>query len=389
MRNFEVCCICSSVAFVPANPELDPSQSTPMRHQDRVLAALHHKPVDRVPIWMWFHPSLAVQLASSLEIPPDRLADALGDDIRQTWVGNNHAMEGIVHEREGDSHTDFWGIEWVKEGFFNQIRRSPLAQADELQLRQYAFPYARTGDLLSNMDAVVANRRDYFVGCDISPCLLELLFRVRGMEDALFDLAAAPETANMLLGKAADFAVHLAHEACSRFTLDWLWTGDDVGGQESMMLSPNRWRESLRPHLARIFAVGKEHNLPVAYHSCGAIRPIIPDLIDIGLDVLNPIQCNCPGMDPVGLKRDFGRDLAFMGGVDTQDLLPRGSADEVFRQTRRLIEEMTVDGGGYILAASHSVPPETPLKNVFAMYAAAGETREAIMDRAAAIRAGE
>jgi uroporphyrinogen decarboxylase len=91
----------------------------------------------------------------------------------------------------------------------------------------------------------------------------------------------------------------------------------------------------------------------------------------------------------VGLKRDFGKDLAFMGGVDTQELLPRGSADEVFRQTRRLIEEMTVDGGGYILAASHSVPPETPLENVFAMYAAAGESREAIMDRAAAIRAGE
>jgi uroporphyrinogen decarboxylase len=216
-----------------------------------------------------------------------------------------------------------------------------------------------------------------------------LLFRVRGMEDALFDLAAAPDTANMLLGKAADFSVHLAREACTRFTLDWLWTGDDVGGQESMMLSPNRWRESLRPHLARIFAVGKEHHLPVAYHSCGAIRPIIPDLIDIGLDVLNPIQCNCPGMDPAGLKRDFGKDLAFMGGVDTQELLPRGSADEVFRQTRRLIEEMTVDGGGYILAASHSVPPETPLENVFAMYAAAGESREAIMDRAAAIRAGE
>jgi uroporphyrinogen decarboxylase len=360
-----------------------------MRHQDRVLAALHRKPVDRVPIWMWFHPSLAAQLASYLEIPPHRLADALGDDIRQTWVGNNHAMEGILHEREGDSHTDFWGIEWVREGSFNQIRRSPLAHAQDAVVRRYVFPYDRTEDLLSNMDPVIAGRNDCFIGCDISPCLLELLFRIRGMEDALFDLAAAPETANMLLGRAAAFAVHLAHEACDRFVLDWLWTGDDVGGQETMILNPKRWRESIRPHLAGIFAVGKQHNLPVAYHSCGAIRPIIPDLIEIGLDVLNPIQCNCPGMEPSSLKKEFGRNLAFMGGVDTQELLPRGTTDEVFRETRTLIEEMTTDGGGYILAASHSVPPETPLENIFAMYAAAGESREAIMDRAAAIRAGQ
>ena len=108
----------------------------------------------------------------------------------------------------------------------------------------------------------------------------------------------------------------------------------------------------------------------------------------MGLDCLNPIQSNCPGMDPLDLKREFGSSLAFMGGVDTQDLLPRGTADEVYRATRRLVEGMTSDGGGYILAASHSVPPETPLENIFAMYAAAGETREAIMDRAALLRRG-
>lgn len=206
------------------------------------------------------------------------------------------------------------------------------------------------------------------------------------MEDALLDLAAAPETAALLLGKAADFAIHLAREACDRFALDWLWTGDDVGGQQAMIVSPHRWRDAIRPHLAGIFAVGKQHNLPVAYHSCGAIRPIIPDLIEIGLDVLNPIQCSCPGMEPLSLKKEFGRHLTFMGGVDTQELLPRGKAGEVFSETRRLVEGMTSDGGGYILAASHSVPPETPLENIFAMYAAAGESHDAIMDRAAAIR---
>ena len=107
----------------------------------------------------------------------------------------------------------------------------------------------------------------------------------------------------------------------------------------------------------------------------------------MGLNVLNPIQCNCPGMDPLDLKREFGNKLTFMGGVDTQHLLPKGSAEEVFRATRRLVEGMTADGGGYILAASHAVPPETPLENIFAMYAAAGVSRQAILDRAADIRA--
>jgi uroporphyrinogen decarboxylase len=91
-------------------------------------------------------------------------------------------------------------------------------------------------------------------------------------------------------------------------------------------------------------------------------------------------------MDPLELKRDFGEDLAFMGGVDTQELLPNGSADEVFRATRRLVQGMTNDGGGYIVAASHAIPPETPLENIFAMYAAAGVSREEIEDRAADLR---
>jgi len=107
----------------------------------------------------------------------------------------------------------------------------------------------------------------------------------------------------------------------------------------------------------------------------------------MGLDVLNPVQSNCPGMDPLELKREFGAELSFMGGVDTQHLLPYSTADEVYRSTKRLVEGMTAGGGGYILAASHAVPSETPLDNIFALYEAAGVTREEIFDRAAKARA--
>ena len=125
----------------------------------------------------------------------------------------------------------------------------------------------------------------------------------------------------------------------------------------------------------------------MAYHCCGALRPIIGDLVEIGLDVLNPVQCNCPGMDALELKREFGSRIAFMGGVDTQYLLPNGTPAEVRRATRQLLDGMTADGGGYILAASHTISPETPDENIFAMYEVAGITRQEIHDRAASIRA--
>ena len=357
-----------------------------MTPKARVLANLQRRPADRAPIFMWLHPETALQLALLLEIPPARVAEALGDDIRQTWVNNNYAMEGIVHEHNGERHVDAWGIGWVKEGAFNQIEHFPLQSATPAEIATYRFPEEHLPELLTPMTALAAQAGDYFLGCDVSPCVFEMYWRLRGMEAAMMDMVAEPEAAEQLLARCADFAVLLAEAACQRFALDWLWTGDDVAGQQEMMLSPALWRELVKPHLRRVVAVGKAHGLPVAYHSCGALYPIIPDLIEIGIDVLNPVQCNCPGMDPPALKREFGARLAFMGGVDTQDLLPHGSADEVYRATVRLLEAMLADGGGYILAASHTIPPETPEANIFAMYAAAGVSREEIFDRAADIR---
>lgn len=358
-----------------------------MDPKSRVHAALNRQSTDRVPIWMWYHPRTAACLSAALEVPPSRLAEVMGDDVRQAWVNNNHAMEGIVHEQEGNTHTDVWGICWVRYGPFNQIQHSPLQDADENEVLQYEYPYHYVDDLLANMGPVVAASDTFFVGCDISPCLLEMVCRIRGMERALLDLAAEPRLARTMLERAAAFSLHLAKAVCERFPLDWLWTGDDIGGQQGMIVSPRSWRDMIRPLLADIVAVGKSEGLWVAFHSCGSIRPIIPDLIDIGIDVLNPIQCNCPGMDPLELKAEFGGELTFFGGIDTQYLLPYATADEVYRATTRLLEGMMRDGGGYILGASHAIPPETPLENIFAMYAAAGVGREEISDRAAVVRA--
>jgi uroporphyrinogen decarboxylase len=351
-----------------------------MTSRERVHAALGGEPSDRIPVFMWFHPETTIRLGAHLGIPPESVARAMGNDVRQTWIGNNAAMEGVVHERDGETHTDAWGITWVKEGPFNQILRSPLEKADEEVCRAYTMPRHAIPSLLDNMSALLRSVADEFVGCDVSPCLFELLCRLRGMDHAAEDLVADPETSDLLLGRAAELAVELSEQACSQFPLDWLWTGDDVAGQESMIMSPAVWRKRIKPHLARIVEVGTKRGLPVAYHCCGAVRPIIPDLIEIGVTVLNPVQTTSRGMDPSELKREFGEHLAFMGGVDTVDLLPHGSAKEVFTTTRELIRTLGADGG-YILSASHTVPPETPLQNIFAMYRAAGITEEEIRAR--------
>lgn len=357
-----------------------------MTSKERVHAALKRQPVDRVPIFMWFHPETTNRLARLLEIPPPFVAETMGNDIRQTWINNNYAMEGIVHDREGEGHVDFWGIRWKKVGFFNQIAEFPLETASREQILSYHFPSAHLDELLNQMSPLLEHSASSFIGCDVSPCIFEMYFRLRGMSNALTDMATDEALASKMFKRCADFSIELAERACKQFPLDWLWTGDDVAGQDALMMSPAMWRAQIKPQLQRVFNVGKSAGLWLAHHCCGSLRPIIPDLIEMGLDVLNPIQCNCPGMDPLELKREFGRDLSFMGGLDTVDLLPYGTVDEVRRSTTRLLQGMTAEGGGYILAASHTIPPETPDENIFALFGEAGVGKQEIFDRAAQIR---
>lgn len=357
-----------------------------MTPKERVYAALRKEPVDRIPVFMWFHPETAEKLAGLLDIPVNRIPEAMGDDIHQRWINNNYAMEGITHEEDGQGHTDYWGIQWIKEGAFNQIKEYPLKNASREQLLEYRFPYDHVGDLLQLMNPIMEGSDKYFIGCDVSPCVFEMYWRLRGLENAMIDVIEDPELVGLMFEKCADFSIKLAEAACENFELDWIWSGDDAASQMSTLMSPPLWRDLIKPHLKRVQDAGKSKGLYTAFHSCGAIHPIIEDLIEIGVDVLNPIQCNCPDMDPLELKKEFGKDIAFMGGVDTQHLLPNGSADEVRKATAKLIEGMTSDGGGYILAASHTVPPETPDENIFAMYHEAGITKEEIFDKASQIR---
>lgn len=355
-----------------------------MNSKQRVYATIQRKPADRIPIFMWFHPDTKKLISEYLDVPETYIDDVMFNDVRQVWVGNNYAMEG-VSLKDGEEYLDYWGVKWRKEGAFNQIIKHPLLSSSEDEIRNYEFPYSQIPALADNLLVTENQASEFFVGCDISPCLFEMYNRLRGMENALTDMVLYPEMFSGFMEKCAAYSLALAEEASSRFSLDWLWTGDDVGGQNTMMMNPQSWRKSIRPQLEKIFRFGMNQNLLVAYHSCGSIRDIIPDLIEIGLDILNPIQCNCTGMSPIELKKEYGDSLTFMGGIDTQHLLPNGTAQEVQQGVSRLVDVMSNDGG-FILAASHTLPPETPLENIFAMYAAVGVSHEMISDKASDIR---
>ena len=163
-----------------------------MNGKQRVHAALRREPVDRVPVFMWFHPQTAQRLARLLEIPPSYLAEAMGDDIRQTWVNNNYAMEGIGHEQDGESHVDFWGVKWTKRLGFNQITGFPLDRASREEVLNYRFPTERVPELLRLMFPVLQFQQSYFIGCDVSPCAFEMYWRLRGMENSILDMATDP-----------------------------------------------------------------------------------------------------------------------------------------------------------------------------------------------------
>ena len=148
------------------------------------------------------------------------------------------------------------------------------------------------------------------------------------------------------------------------------WVADDEGVLDGLMISPLMFRQFIKPSLTRFIAQAREYGQRAMYHTCGAVRQFIPDFIEMGVDILNPIQLSAKGMEPIELKRDFGDTLCFHGALDIQTVLSQGTPDQVRTEGKRLCRVLG-QGGGFILAPTNNVMPETPVKNILALYEAA------------------
>ena len=182
------------------------------------------------------------------------------------------------------------------------------------------------------------------------------------------DLIKGDKYINILLDEIMTINTKIGQELI-RIGAEIIWCGDDFGMQHGMIMDPETWRSWFKPRIQFMFESFRKINpeIKIAWHSCGSILPIIPDFIDLGLDILNPIQPLAKGMDPEFLKQEYGQDLVFFGGIDVQELLPFGNPEQIITEITHRIDILGT-GGGYIAAPAHNIQPDTPVENVFAMY---------------------
>ena len=195
---------------------------------------------------------------------------------------------------------------------------------------------------------------------------------LRGEEQAFMDLALNPDIVEYCLGRLYDTCHNVTRkilESVRPGTVDMVIVAEDMGSQTGLLYSPEQIRRSFVPHFKRMTDLAHRHGAYVFHHSDGAIRQIIPELIEVGFDILNPVQHRCAGMDRVGLKRDFGDRLVFHGAVDNQEILPFGTPDQVRQE---VVENIRIlgEGGGFILGPCHNIQPNTAVANIVALYEA-------------------
>jgi uroporphyrinogen decarboxylase len=207
--------------------------------------------------------------------------------------------------------------------------------------------------------------------------LFEMHQRVRGMENAMLDPFLFPTNSDKLVGKLADLKIEFWDSLLDEIgdVVDIVGEGDDYGTQQSQLIDPDQFRKYYKPHFVRVLKFIKEKapNVKLLFHSCGNVRPIIPDFIEMGVDLLNPVHIKATGMEPVQLKKDFGKDIVFWGGgVDTQHVLPNGTTKQVKDDVKRNIEALA-PGGGFVFATVHNIQAEVPPQNIMAMIEALRE----------------
>ncbi len=288
------------------------------------------------------------------------------NDILQSWVSVNHYQSVVVEENS--FFKDEYGTEWHRVGGYNMVTDHPLKDIDAASLGDYKFPDPDRIDRFAKLKSLMEiYGKEYFVGADVSGTIFEPCSHIRGMEQLLLDMYMSPQALNPFFDNAMDFSLQVSKNALD-FGVDWIWLGDDVGTQGGMILSPEMWRRFFKPRMAQIINELRKirKDLIIAYHSCGTIREIIPDLIEIGVNVLNPIQPKAKDMDMYQIKKEFGDKLTMHCGMDTQDLLPFGTLEEIETELKKMIKYLA-KGGGFIFTASHTIQPDTSTERIIRM----------------------
>jgi uroporphyrinogen decarboxylase len=326
--------------------------------RDRLRLALQRQQIDRWPTQINTTDEMGRKLAAHFQISIKELPERLGNHLLRLDLSYPKRSSA-----DGKLAYDWWGVGWHTETEGYWPGDSPLAEKEDLD--SYAWPDPEDASLLEAAEqALDQDGGEHFSAPNFGFCLYERAWSLRGFEKFNIDLAVNQAYAAELLERITQIQVRLA-ERFLGLGIDGGYCGDDYGAQKGMLFSPRTWRALFKPLLARIFAVFREADLPVILHSDGDIAPILPDLVEIGLTTLNPVQPEV--LDLAWLKTNFGDRLAFYGGISTQTVLPYGTPDEVRKATWEAIRLLGSDGSGLLLAPSHRMTADIPVENVEAM----------------------
>jgi uroporphyrinogen decarboxylase len=285
-----------------------------------------------------------------------------------------------------DKLLDEWGIEWWKPqdgGYYYDMRRHPLAEiasADDLKKLTFPNPLEpqRYEGIVGRADELMNQREVACVLGRNAPGMFELALWLRGFENFFCDMIANRPLAEALLDTICEIKMKYWARALELLGENVMIVSeaDDLASQNGCLVSPKLYRDLIKPRHTRLFSfIKKQARVPVKvfYHSCGAVSELIPDLIEAGIDILNPVQVSAAGMDTKELKRRFGTDITFHGGgVDTQQILPRGTPQQVRDEVRRRIDDLA-PGGGFIFSTVHNIQADVTPRNIVAMWDALQE----------------
>ena len=385
-----------------------PPNFNEMNSRERLLITLNHREPDRVPFDLGstqvtgihvvaYHnlrqalglPPVEVQLCDSIQqlaLPNDDVIEQLSVDVRGLFPLNSHNWN--VHQEDAGEcwvYHDEWGITHHRpkpDGLYYSIVQVPLAGLDITvqDIKNHAWPNMADPQRIAGLRELAEHYRA--AGCGIvlkDPFagLFEMAQRIVGMENCLVMMAADKKLAGALFDKLLELKLSFWEMALPQLAdvVDVVAQFDDYGTQSSQLISPRMFRQQIKPRLITLFERVKQlaPNAKRFFHSCGNVRPLLPDFIEIGVEILNPVHIRASGMEPAALKREFGDDLVFWGGgVDTQGVLPTGTPQEVKDDVRRNIEALA-PGGGFVFNTVHNIQPDVPSQNIIAMWEALQE----------------
>jgi uroporphyrinogen decarboxylase len=370
--------------------------SVGLSSRERVKCALRFEKPDRTPRDFAAAPAVWQRLSEHFQTTDrDAILRRLGVDCRvvsydsfcrcpdvdEPAVDMQASLErsstgGMWRRVEPDgSNRDIWGAHRrrITDGFaeHEHFASHPLAQAESVEdLKRYRWPspdwwdFGGLAECIQRLNEQGPVHVRYRVGS-----VFETAWSLAGFEKFLLDLACQPELPCYIMERITE--VHLENFRQVLETagdgIDMVYFYDDIGTTTALLISPETYERCIQPFHQRLIDLAAGHGKPVMLHSCGAVHDMIPRWIDMGLNVLNPIQPLARSMDPERLAADFGGRIAFHGGIDIQELLPKGRPDEVRERVAR-VSEILGAHGGYIMAGSHHIQADAPLENVLAMY---------------------